>query len=308
VNRRTEFSFDELCPFIREAGLQHRDAWRNRVRRIYDHQFMYCFKGTANAIIGKQQYKIKKGDLLIITPDTPHELWFDEDTSGEFYWFHCDFFYFEDKNWIYDYYQNAETYLTLFGHQLTHKDHIRTNPIFTGGYQLPNYVQIPHESEVEYLFRKIVKSYVSKEPYWQIVAKIYMLGILKQVFSLTNNNMNATGHYISDAMKNFINHNYYQKLTAEDICREIELNPEYAYRVFKKENGEKVTDYLNKYRIRQAKKLFLEVDLNLIDISEMVGFNNENYFSSVFKKYEGKTPAKSREEILALFNNLDILK
>jgi YesN/AraC family two-component response regulator len=40
----------------------------------------------------------------------------------------------------------------------------------------------------------------------------------------------------------------------------------------------------------------------------MVGFNNENYFSSVFKKYEGKRPAKSREEILALFNNLDILK
>ncbi|WZL81927.1 AraC family transcriptional regulator [Vallitaleaceae bacterium 9-2] len=305
MNNRTEFSFDELCPFIREAGLQHRDAWRNRTRRIYDHQFMYCFKGTANAIIGKEQYKIKKGDLIIFSPNTPHQLWFDEDTSGEFYWFHCDFFYYDDKDWIYDYYQNAETYIMLFGHHLVHREHIRANPIFNGGYQLPKYLQVPQVNEIEYLFRKIVKAYVNQEPYWQINAKIYFLDIMKQILSLTNVSPLENEHYVSATMKNYMHHNYYQKLTADEICRDTGLNTEYAYRLFRKETGQKVTDYLNRYRIQQAKKLFLEMDLNLIDISEMVGFNNENYFSSVFKKYEGKTPAKSREDILAVFNDLN---
>ncbi len=153
MNNQTEFSFDQLCPYIREAGLQHRDAWRNRTRKLYDHQFMYCFKGTANAIIGDEQYKIKKGDLIIFAPNTPHQLWFDEAESGEFYWFHCDFFYYDDKDWIYDYYQNAETYIMLFSHQLKHQKYIRVNPTFSGGYQLPRYLQVPQVNEIEYLFR-----------------------------------------------------------------------------------------------------------------------------------------------------------
>lgn len=305
MNKRLEYSFDELCPFIREAGLQHRDSWRDRVRKIYDHQFMYCFKGTANAKIGDQEYKIKKGDILIITPDISHELWFDENMSGEFYWFHCDFFFYDDKDWLYDFYQNAETYVTLFGNNLLYPEHIRVNPVFNDGYQLPNYVQVPKVSEIEYLFRKIVKSYISKDPYWQITAKIYVLDILKQVFSLTNNTQVIKKLYVIDTIKNFITHNYYRKLSIEEICRDTGLNTEYAGRVFRKETGEKIPEYLSKYRIKQAKKLFLEVDLNLIDISEMIGFNNENYFSSVFKKYEGKTPAKAREDILGLFNNLN---
>lgn len=57
-------------------------------------------------------------------------------------------------------------------------------------------------------------------------------------------------------------------------------------------------------RIAQAKKLFLEMDLNVADIADMVGFNNENYFCSVFKKYEGKTPVKAREDLLELYYSL----
>ena len=74
--------FDELCPYIREAGLQHQDSWRNTVRRIYDHQFLYCFTGQAHATIQERYYKLGSGAMLIVPPNTPHRFWVDETQPG----------------------------------------------------------------------------------------------------------------------------------------------------------------------------------------------------------------------------------
>ncbi len=301
-----ERSFDELCPYIRDAGLQQRDSWRNRVRKIYDHQFMYCFKGSANVIIGEEQYSVQKGDLIIIPPNTPHQLWFDPLVSGELYWFHCDFFYYEDREWHYDFYQNVDTYITLFDNQLLYPEHIRVNPIFKGGYQFPHFISTDSPDEIEYLFRRVIKIYMDKKFDWQIESRICVLNILKYLISLDYKNSTHRKHYFIDTIKNFITHNYYRKLTIKEICKHVQHNPEYVAKMFKRETGESINQYVNRYRINIAKKLFLEVDLSLADIAEMVGFNNEIYFSQVFKKCEGETPSKIRESILELFNSAEL--
>ena len=46
----------------------------------------------------------------------------------------------------------------------------------------------------------------------------------------------------------------------------------------------------------------IDRDLKFADIAEMVGFKNENYFSTVIKRYEGKTPAKLRESLIELLS------
>jgi YesN/AraC family two-component response regulator len=64
--------------------------------------------------------------------------------------------------------------------------------------------------------------------------------------------------------------------------------------MFKKETGKKYTDYLNEVRIEASKNLLLRDDLPLVQVAFSVGFNDQSYFSKIFKKIEGVSPNKWR--------------
>ena len=56
-----------------------------------------------------------------------------------------------------------------------------------------------------------------------------------------------------------------------------------------------IRDSLNKVRVDNAKRLLLKDGVNLVDISNMVGYEDQSYFSKVFKKLSVVTPGKFRE-------------
>jgi two-component system, response regulator YesN len=95
-------------------------------------------------------------------------------------------------------------------------------------------------------------------------------------------------------IKELIAAKYMENLTVARISEEIFLSPNYISLMFKKETGESVTEYLTKVRMEAAKELLLDKDLKILDISEMVGYENATYFSTVFKKYTGLHPQKYR--------------
>ena len=66
--------------------------------------------------------------------------------------------------------------------------------------------------------------------------------------------------------------------------------------IFKNETGMTVNDYTNLYRLEKAKELLIDARLKLYDISSAVGYSDQNYFSKVFKKYEGITPIEYRKK------------
>ena len=105
---------------------------------------------------------------------------------------------------------------------------------------------------------------------------------------------------MSDTILSFMQSNYYRKLNVDEICKSTRLNTDYAGKLFKRETGMTLIESLNRIRINKAKKLLIEPDLNIEDIAEMVGFQNENYFCTVSKKITGLTPAKLRSYMLSL--------
>jgi two-component system response regulator YesN len=52
--------------------------------------------------------------------------------------------------------------------------------------------------------------------------------------------------------------------------------------------------YVNRIRIERSKQLLLQDTLNLADISNMVGYEDQSYFSKVFKRVVGITPGRYR--------------
>ncbi len=304
---KNNYRIEQISPYIREVGVQMQDSWRTLKRRIYDHQFLYCFRGSCYLTLGEEHFKIKKGDLIIIYPDTPHTLWFEDFDNSELYWFHCDFFYFEDRLWIYDFYNDIKKYATLFKPELQYREHIRENPIFEDDYVLPQLTSFTDTSEIEYIFKKFYKEYLSKDFLWHINSKIYFFEILKHIFQNKESKTKpiSTQKFVTQKIKQHIKINYYKKFKMEDIYHVTGLNADYASKLFKKETGIKLSEYINKYRMDKAKKLLLEADLTIEDISEMVGFSSKNYFCSITKKLEGKSPLKLRAHLIELTEDVE---
>ena len=93
----------------------------------------------------------------------------------------------------------------------------------------------------------------------------------------------------------YIHTNIDKKITLSDISEMTFFSPIYCDTVFKRETGKSIIDYLLGERIERAKKLLLEDGLTLAQISELVGFNDYNYFSRVFKARSGLSPSSYRQ-------------
>lgn len=82
-----------------------------------------------------------------------------------------------------------------------------------------------------------------------------------------------------------------------DAAEELHLSPQHLSRLFHKEMGITFIDYLTRVRIRKAIDLFYQEDMKMYEIAENVGYATQHYFSSVFKKNMGVSPAEYRKSI-----------
>ncbi|MGL5513630.1 MAG: helix-turn-helix domain-containing protein, partial [Sporomusa sp.] len=80
-----------------------------------------------------------------------------------------------------------------------------------------------------------------------------------------------------------------------DISQEVHLSPSYFSKIFKKETGHNFNTYLNMLRIEKSKKLLLYDNLKLISIASLVGFEDQSYFTKVFKRVTGVSPHQYRK-------------
>jgi len=99
---------------------------------------------------------------------------------------------------------------------------------------------------------------------------------------------------LSDAMR-YINENYNRNLTLESVAQHVYISPFYLSHMFKEELGFTFLEYLTKLRIEEAKKLLMEKDMTIIEVASEVGYEDAGYFSKVFKKYTGISPAQYRK-------------
>lgn len=94
---------------------------------------------------------------------------------------------------------------------------------------------------------------------------------------------------------NYIKHNLMNKVTLEDVASHVHLSPSYFSKLFKKEMKCNFNTYLNRLRIETSRKLLDDDTLSIVDVANLVGYEDQSYFSKVFKKITGISPGKYRE-------------
>ncbi|MDE6892994.1 MAG: response regulator [Lachnospiraceae bacterium] len=85
-------------------------------------------------------------------------------------------------------------------------------------------------------------------------------------------------------------------LLVTDIAEALYLNKDYLNRVFKKEKGVSISQYLISERMKLAAVLLREEGSNVNLVAEKVGYNNYPYFASSFKRFYGCTPSQYQRE------------
>lgn len=98
---------------------------------------------------------------------------------------------------------------------------------------------------------------------------------------------------VREAME-YVRRNLDKELSRAQIAEAIFLSPEYLSRLFKRETGGSLSDYILAEKMRVAQSLLADTDVPVSLVASKVGYSNFSYFSQVFKKYSGCSPVEYR--------------
>lgn len=93
----------------------------------------------------------------------------------------------------------------------------------------------------------------------------------------------------------YLEENLTKPLTVAELADLAALNPEYLMRVFKKETGLSILDYVQEKKIAEARKMLTHTSWPVEVIAERLGYGTPSYFYKCFKRHEGITPREYRK-------------
>ncbi len=92
----------------------------------------------------------------------------------------------------------------------------------------------------------------------------------------------------------YVNKHISEPIRLPDVAAHVGLSPNYFSSLFKKEMKISFADYVNKVRIKESQYLLKTSDYSILDIAIAVGYSNQNYFTTMFKRFTNNTPKQYR--------------
>lgn len=130
--------------------------------------------------------------------------------------------------------------------------------------------------------------------------------VLSDVIAAKKQRSQTQDELLLTQMLDYIHENFRDNIMLNDLADQFNISPKYCGILFKQLSDNNFKDYLNRYRIEQAKKFIQErPSLKTKDLSVMTGFNSSNTFIRVFGKYTGTTPQRYAEQIIEKQNSKD---
>lgn len=173
------------------------------------------------------------------------------------------------------------------------------------------YVYIAFNGELSLMFESVNKEVIeySGSSFFEMLdaknvnntKEEFIAGKLFLAFSEIFDSPVKNSSYV-DTAKNYIKKNYMYNIKIKSIADNMHINSRHLTRMFKKETGCTMQEYLLNTRIKQAQKL-LSKEMSVTDIAHMVGYNNIYEFSRIFKKKTGKSPKFFQKEMMQSNNN-----
>ncbi len=123
---------------------------------------------------------------------------------------------------------------------------------------------------------------------------LIFLEISHQYFHVRNKKPHGTPAYVKRARK-FIAESFDRDLSVDDVVTAAEISKAHLQRTFFKYEGCTIVEAINRLRLDKAKSLLLSSDIPIVEIANEVGFSSRQYFSGLFTRAIGVSPAEYRK-------------
>lgn len=143
------------------------------------------------------------------------------------------------------------------------------------------------------LFGEMETAIAKEEPFLAYAKAVEFLAMLPSLYLQPTK---KTGNYsfrIAQIIK-YIEANYAEKISVKKISDELGVSESFLSRIFKKELGVTIHEYLNQYRT--AKAISLLQTGSVTEVGYACGFCDTSHFISIFKKYTGSTPMQYKKQ------------
>ncbi|RAP74996.1 helix-turn-helix transcriptional regulator [Paenibacillus montanisoli] len=246
-------------------------------------EFMYVISGTCTVETRSGTILMRKGDLILLDSGVVHRLIVPKETpcrmlNVEFTFTECRGIYPSLK-------------------QLAHGDEafaqLLDRKIST--------IVLRDPSDVHHTLKSIVMEMDTGGTHRDSMSHLMLSQLLIRVARLAAEEAQDSAggqhhRYVRKAAE-YIHQHYDCDIQSKDVADAVNLHPVYLQRIFKANMNTTMTDYLAELRIEKAKMLLARTDIPIIEIAGYIGLNSRQYFSMLFKKLTGMSPAAYRKSI-----------
>lgn len=212
-------------------------------------------------------------------------------------------FYFDDQNFCRlvksGSWEDVKKEISTF---INHLIYLKLDIHTTKSYVIQLFNSMIRLCEAEQMNKYLVQLTVLLEMETIQTMKTFFESVAQEITSMFyNQNRKKHSAIINKVIEIIDKHIGNQHLSLHWVANEmLYMNADYLGKLFKKETGEKFSNYLTKQRIEMAIKLIeKENDVKVFEIAEKIGYGeNPQYFSQVFKKHTGYTPSEYKRESL----------
>ena len=143
--------------------------------------------------------------------------------------------------------------------------------------------------------RRKLESTLSKIEDLQVREELEKIGLKDSNQETAEESYGESGSVLVEQIRAYIETHYQEDLSISSIAKDVCYSPNYIAQVFHKETGTMLRDYIRDYRLERAKYLLRNSTYKVMEIGRRVGFLNNQYFCTVFRRHVGMTPQEYRE-------------
>lgn len=280
IHTPTNIALENGKLYVRAAYEEWQVHWP-----LHTHQGLevyYFIQGQAHYLIGDAIYELLPGDMLLFRGDVIHRV----NPSGQV-----------------PYVRSYLNFMPDFLAEVVPED------LFNKLLQLFNSTSglrirwLPEErEEIERMYsimeeeahkEAIGHAFVQKTLLAQLLIHVYRKS--KYLVEMSPPSAVSTTQMTVQRILQFVNQTYRENESLDDMAKRLHLSKYYMCHCFKEVTGYTINSYVMRKRVEDAKKMLLEGEESVADISEWLGFNSAIHFSRTFKQYAGVPPLVFRK-------------
>ncbi len=231
-----------------------------------DYHILYITKGKCFVKEGKKEIEAGEGSMVVYLPYERQEYEYKKDINTVVYYIH-----FSGDGC----------------RELIEKHRLFEKRVYNIGVNL----------RLVNIFDLLVEEYSHKRFCFEDICRSCLINILTHSgrSNILSNAKNSAATIKINEICDDIICNYSKKLSVGEYAKMCNLSESRFSHLFKEITGTSPAKYIIRTKLEKSKDMILNTDYPISEISQEVGFNDQNYFSRIFKKYYGSSPLNLRK-------------